>query len=236
MGLEDAAGKAEREDQERNTSRQKKKKKRKKRGEDTEAATRGGDLWWDYRWRYFFITVSPGCFSFLFFVVPTRFGWLAPPPRLPSSTLPISPYDATYTPRALCPAQLVGGCILITFMSSDIPARFIALTPADSAKPRNQPPPSPFLFATVFLLLSLLAPASSPFHATRSFHSDVLPSICDPLGLRELPTSRCTPSSIVSMLCTVSCQSLLVFGRSWMGRGFAGVRIGFVSSQARGIR
>lgn len=24
------------------------------------AATRGGDLWWDYRWRYFFITVSPG--------------------------------------------------------------------------------------------------------------------------------------------------------------------------------
>lgn len=27
------------------------------------AATRGGDLWWDYRWRYFFITVSPGRLS-----------------------------------------------------------------------------------------------------------------------------------------------------------------------------
>lgn len=79
------------------------KKNRKKRGEDTEAATRGGDLWWDYRWRYFFITVSPGCFSFLFFVVPTRFGWLAlsrlvlrsTSSVFPSSTLPISPYDAT---------------------------------------------------------------------------------------------------------------------------------------------
>lgn len=29
----------------------------------TVAATRGSDLWWDYRWRYFFITVSPGCDS-----------------------------------------------------------------------------------------------------------------------------------------------------------------------------
>lgn len=59
----------------------------------------------------------------------------------PSSALPISPYDGTYTPCALCSAQLAGGCILITFMSSDIPARFIAPTPADSAKSWNQPPP-----------------------------------------------------------------------------------------------
>lgn len=35
-------------------------------------------------------------------------------------------------PRAR--VQLAGGCILITFMSSDIPARFIAPAPADSAK------------------------------------------------------------------------------------------------------
>lgn len=38
-------------------------KKTKKRAEGTVAATRGGDLWWDYRWRYFFITVSPGRLS-----------------------------------------------------------------------------------------------------------------------------------------------------------------------------
>lgn len=40
--------------------------------------------------------------------------------------------------------QLAGGCILITFMSSDIPARFIAPTPADSAK-TCEPTPSSLL-------------------------------------------------------------------------------------------
>lgn len=163
---------------------QQKKKNRKKRGEDTEAATRGGDLWWDYRWRYFFITVSLGCFSFLFFVVPTRFGWLAfswlvlrsTSSVFPSSTLPISPYDATYTPHALCSVQLVGGCILITFMSSDIPARFIALTPADSAKLRNQPPPSPFLFACYRFLSSLAT--LNLFAYSNFFLSSILMAFC----------------------------------------------------------
>lgn len=66
---------------------------------------------------------------------------------LPSSPLlPISPYvGSVHTPRARRAraserVQLAGGCILITFMSSDIPARFIAPAPADSAKTRRQPP------------------------------------------------------------------------------------------------
>lgn len=63
----------------------------------------------------------------------------------PSSALPpISPYVGNvHTPRARrarARVQLAGGCILITFMSSDIPARFIAPAPADSAKTRHQPP------------------------------------------------------------------------------------------------
>lgn len=37
--------------------------------------TRGGDLWWDYRWRYFFITVSPLLFSLLLASFPTTTGW-----------------------------------------------------------------------------------------------------------------------------------------------------------------
>lgn len=51
---------------------------------------------------------------------------------------PVSPYVARYTPchRAL---SFAGGCILITFMSSDIPARFIAPTPMDSAKTLQDP-------------------------------------------------------------------------------------------------
>lgn len=44
-------------------------------------------------------------------------------------------------PRAR--VQLAGGCILITFMSSDIPARFIAPAPADSAKTCEPTPPLP---------------------------------------------------------------------------------------------
>lgn len=72
------------------------------------AATRGGDLWWDYRWRYFFITVSPGrlssssssSFFFRFFPSASFSSGLASPcrslspqeaPRA-SSALPISPY------------------------------------------------------------------------------------------------------------------------------------------------
>lgn len=75
----------------------------------TVAAT--SDLWRDYRWRYFFITVSPGCLlflSFLFFIslrVPSSspsaifslLDWLAPEGLAARSsfgffpTLPISP-------------------------------------------------------------------------------------------------------------------------------------------------
>lgn len=72
-------------------------------------------------------------------------------------------HHGTYTPRALCSAQLAGGCILITFMSSDIPARFIAPTPADSAKPLEPTttlssallllPPSRFSFLRTDFLL-----------------------------------------------------------------------------------
>lgn len=82
-------------------------KKTKKRAEGTVAATRGGDLWWDYRWRYFFITVSPGRLSssssssFFFRFIPsaTFSSGLASPCRSltarsssASSALPISPY------------------------------------------------------------------------------------------------------------------------------------------------
>lgn len=51
---------------------------------------------------------------------------------------PVSPYVGRYTPchRAL---SFAGGCILITFMSSDIPARFIAPAPMDSAKTLQDP-------------------------------------------------------------------------------------------------
>lgn len=80
------------------------------------AATRGGDLWWDYRWRYFFITVSPGRLALFSSSThsgrplyslrrrsrraaagPSRFSPQEAPPA--SSTLPISPYaSVTYTP------------------------------------------------------------------------------------------------------------------------------------------
>lgn len=61
--------------------------------------------------------------------------------------LPNRCYPRTHPPCLR--AHLVGGCILITFMSSDIPARFIALTPADSSDHPSPPsnrlsPPSPF--------------------------------------------------------------------------------------------
>lgn len=51
---------------------------------------------------------------------------------------PVSPYVGRYTPchRAF---SFAGGCILITFMSSDIPARFIAPAPMDSAKTLQDP-------------------------------------------------------------------------------------------------
>lgn len=155
----------------------------------TVAATRGGDLWWDYRWRYFFITVSPGCLSlslslFLFssFSHPEDTillrrsslfwtGWLAPVAsrRERSSfgffpALPISPYVANVHAPARA-VQLAGGCILITFMSSDIPARFIAPAPADSAKTWNRPSPlhpcfsslPPFFSHAPFLTLPLFS-------------------------------------------------------------------------------
>lgn len=81
--------------------------------------------------------------------------------------LPISPYVVLRPARAR--VQLAGGCILITFMSSDIPARFIAPAPADSAKtsgtnqPTNQPPSyrvPPFLWARSIPRSSRSAPSS----------------------------------------------------------------------------
>lgn len=44
----------------------------------TVAAT--GDLWWDYRWRYFFITVSPGRLSFFLFSPSSHSGYHPPRP------------------------------------------------------------------------------------------------------------------------------------------------------------
>lgn len=172
----------------------------------TVAAT--SDLWWDYRWRYFFITVSPGCLlslSFLFFIslrMPSFSplqrsslfwtGWLAPAGLAARSsfgffpTLPISPCAGNVHAPAHA-VQLAGGCILITFMSSDIPARFITPAPADSAKARNQPhlapPPSssraPFLASLVlrFLRFSLLQDHPSSLGPRNQPCMVILPSL-----------------------------------------------------------
>lgn len=65
----------------RKTSGKRKRRKKKSVAERKEAKiqrrrpTRGGDLWWDYRWRYFFITVSPLLFSLLLASFPTTTGW-----------------------------------------------------------------------------------------------------------------------------------------------------------------
>ena len=142
------------------------KKNRKKRGEDTEAATRGGDLWWDYRWRYFFITVSPGCFSFLFFVVPTRFGWLAlsrlvlrsTSSVFPSSTLPISPYDATVYTLCSMLRSARGGLYLNNIHELRYTRQiYCSDTRGFSEAPEPTTTPSPFLFARYSRFLSSLA-------------------------------------------------------------------------------
>lgn len=65
----------------RRKSRKRKRRKKKSVAERKEAKiqrrrpTSGGDLWWDYRWRYFFITVSPLLFSLLLASLPTTTGW-----------------------------------------------------------------------------------------------------------------------------------------------------------------
>lgn len=89
----------------------------------TVAATRGSDLWWDYRWRYFFITVSPGCISLslsFFSLLPlipdtillapsaifSLLDWLAWPPQVSTREAPSAssrhclylPTSVTYTP------------------------------------------------------------------------------------------------------------------------------------------
>lgn len=70
-------------------------------------------------------------------------------------------------PRARC-VQLAGGCILITFMSSDIPARFIAPAPADSTKTWNQPPPlSSFPFRLPFPRAVFLTASRFARHGAR---------------------------------------------------------------------
>lgn len=73
--------------------------------------------------------------------------------------LPISPYVGNVHTPAYA-VQLAGGCILITFMSSDIPARFIAPAPADSAKTWNQPHPTSFSPSPTILLACPLSYAS----------------------------------------------------------------------------
>lgn len=86
--------------------------------------------------------------------------------------LPNRCYPRTHPPCLR--AHLVGGCILITFMSSDIPARFIALTPADSSDhpspPSNRlsPPLSFFLLLHVF---PFSASKSKPFLFPTKFPS-----------------------------------------------------------------
>lgn len=115
----------------------------------------------------------PHSFSFFLFSSSSHSGY---PPRLQRSSLfwtgwppQVSPREApsassrhclylpapvTYTPPAHA-VQLAGGCILITFMSSDIPARFITPAPADSAKTRNRPHLPPFFSRAPFLMLPL---------------------------------------------------------------------------------
>lgn len=120
------------------------------------AATRGGDLWWDYRWRYFFITVSPGRLALFSSSSQLRlsssffrrrfspwYGWLAPAGLTARSFFGTAYISRNVHAPARERVQLAGGCILITFMSSDIPARFIAPAPADSAKAWNQRVPVP---------------------------------------------------------------------------------------------
>lgn len=82
--------------------------------------------------RFSFLSSSP---------FPNDRWWPRSAPRPPTSSLPClylpdrfhPPLPLPYTLLPALGAHLVGGCILITFMSSDIPARFIALTPADSS-------------------------------------------------------------------------------------------------------
>lgn len=78
-----------------------------------------------------------------------------------------------YTPPCLR-AHLVGGCILITFMSSDIPARFIALTPADSSDHPSPPSsrlPLPLSFFLLLHVFSFSASKSKPFLFSTKFPS-----------------------------------------------------------------
>lgn len=104
--------------------------------------------------------------------------WTGWPPKVSPREAPSAssrhclylPAPVTYTPPAHA-IQLAGGCILITFMSSDIPARFITPAPADSAKTRNRPHLAsrrssrvpPFLCFPCAPLPSFFSSSGSPF-------------------------------------------------------------------------
>lgn len=95
-----------------------------------------------------------------------------------SSALPISPYVGNvHAPARAFSSR--GGCILITFMSSDIPARFIAPAPADSAKtcePTLSSIHSPYML-----------PFFLDFRALLSFFFSSLRSLSTSLGPRFSP-------------------------------------------------
>lgn len=173
-------------------------KKTKKRAEGTVAATRGGDLWWDYRWRYFFITVSPGRLSssssssFFFRFIPsaTFSSGLASPCRSltarsssASSALPISPYVG----NVHAPARSARGGLYLNNIHELRYTRQIYCpgTRGSCERPEPTPPPSslraPFLtlpgsysLLRFFLGITLhrLAPRNQPLRAALVFFSD----------------------------------------------------------------
>lgn len=177
-------------------------KKTKKRAEGIVAATRGGDLWWDYRWRYFFITVSPGRLAL--FSSSSRLGC---PPRpfgdgfllgsarlAPAGLTARSFFGTAYISRNVgnvhAPArervQLAGGCILITFMSSDIPSQIYCPGTRgfceDLEPERLCPSPRvpPFLRSLVLRFLRFSRPRDHPLHPCglrNQLRVPVLPSL-----------------------------------------------------------
>lgn len=129
--------------------------------------------------RFSFLSSSP---------FPNDRWWPRSAPRPPTSSLPClylpdrfhPPLPLPYTLLPALGAHLVGGCILITFMSSDIPARFIALTPADSSDHpplpthlSNHPPPSPSFLSFLYSLLPSFLWKSLKFSLCFSVYSSL---------------------------------------------------------------
>lgn len=121
-------------------------------------------------------------------------------------------HHGTYTPRALCSAQLAGGCILITFMSSDIPARFIAPTPADSAKPLE---PTTTLSSALLLLPPSLFFGPTFFSRVPRSH---FPSFCWPwLHCRTRFSIRLLKSCVFSEYVLLRIQKDHIFIQLYVG-------------------